>query len=379
MITPALLCIVIPTSFLCCRAAARACAHGRPWFERSIALVGDAANVEFLDQRIRRHPEWGLKVDLEVMLLEGDGGWQVRRPPVNGGSVRVTSIEPVEGPGVMAVGIAGLVTDARIDRAMVAGGMEHLSSRTELVHTMLDSGVAVDLVNGGPETLYATAMPQHLEGMSIISSRPSYPRPMGRAIKRSMDVAISSALLVVTSPILLFAAIRIKLDSNGPVFFRQERSGLDGQIFEIIKLRTMVEGAHEQRSQLRLDTESLGNDDVLFKLDEDPRVTKVGEWLRRTSLDELPQLFNVVKGDMSMVGPRPLVPEEAEQAYGLFKARTRMKPGVAGPWQAEGRSGIPFDDMLKLDYSYVASWSLGEDINLLLRTFTAVITGSGAK
>ena len=132
------------------------------------------------------------------------------------------------------------------------------------------------------------------------------------------------------------------------------------------------------RPELREATQGDGNDDVLFKVEDDPRITRVGATLRRYSIDEIPQLWNVLKGDMSMVGPRPLVFEEAREATDLFAARTDMKPGIAGPWQALGRSSIPFEDMVKLDYAYVVGWSMSEDLRLLLRTVTAVVRGSGA-
>jgi len=140
----------------------------------------------------------------------------------------------------------------------------------------------------------------------------------------------------------------------------------------------MIDGAHAQRADLRRETEADGNDGVLFKLEDDPRITKAGRTIPRLSIDELPQLWNVLKGEMSMVGPSPLIYEEALQATDLFSARTRVKPGIAGPWQALGRNSIPFEDMIKLDYAYVVGWSMTEDMRLLLRTFTAVTKRTGA-
>ena len=379
LITPALMWLTMVPALLICRSIARSFARTRPWYVRSVALIGEESTVDVLDRRIARHPEWGLSVDLEVVRVDHSDTWYVRRPSADGQQIRVGSVEHVEGPGVMAVGLTALVVDAAIDRVMVAGGLERLSSRTELVHTLIDRGIAVDYMSGGPETLYSSAMPQHLEGLSFLSSRPSEPKPFAMVIKRAMDLVVSACLLIATAPILAWAAIRIKLDSPGPVIFKQERSGLNGEIFEIRKLRTMGDGAHAQRDQLRLDTRTLGNDDVLFKLAVDPRVTNFGKKLRSTSLDELPQLWNVLIGDMSMAGPRPLVPEEAAEAHGMYRARSRVKPGIAGPWQAEGRSDIPFEDMLRLDYSYVLGWSLGEDVRLMLRTFSAVVGRNGAK
>ena len=360
---------------LSARAAARAFPRNRPWFRRSVALVGDEASVEVLRQRIERHPEWGLEVGLRLTRRPEEETWDMwgRLP-------ELAAYQEVLDPGeTSAIGMTKLIKRIGIDRAIIAGGSGTLDTRIELAHTLLDRGVAIDFLSGGPETFYGTSITQHLEGMTLMSSRPSYPRPLDRKIKRTIDVLLSSLLLVASAPVLIVAAIRIKRDSPGPVFFRQERTGQHEKTFEVLKLRTMRDGAHEERDALRAATESNGNDDVLFKLDRDPRVTRVGAWLRRTSLDELPQLWNVLRGEMSMVGPRPLVPEEAEMANGMYTARFKVKPGIAGPWQAEGRSDIPFDDMLRLDYSYVAGWSMVEDLKLMLRTFAAVVVRKGAK
>ncbi|MDQ2622790.1 MAG: sugar transferase [Actinomycetota bacterium] len=362
-------------SVLFCRAVARAFAGSRSWFSRSVALIGDDAAVRRVNQRIERHPEWGISVDLVLSRDDGSGEWELT------GS-RAQPHGPAEGLDeydVTPIGVTRLVRDRCIDRVIVAGGTGPLEARTALLHTLLDRGVSVDYVAGGPENLFAGSTAQHLEGMTLMSARPSHPGPLDRAIKRGVDVVLSSTLLILTAPLFALAAIRIKRDSDGPVFFRQVRSGLNEKPFEVIKLRTMYVGAHSEREALRRETAPQGNDDVLFKLDDDPRVTRAGQWLRRTSLDELPQLWNVLRGDMSMVGPRPLVPEEAEMAHGMYLARFRVTPGIAGPWQAEGRSEIPFEDMLKLDYSYVAGWSMAEDVKLLLRTFSAVVGRKGAK
>jgi lipopolysaccharide/colanic/teichoic acid biosynthesis glycosyltransferase len=211
--------------------------------------------------------------------------------------------------------------------------------------------------------------------MSVRSSRL---RPLDLRVKRIFDVTVAGFALVAVSPLLLWAMIRIKLDSPGPVFFRQVRCGFDGRPFEVVKFRTMVNGADDLRTELRETSEEERDGDILFKLEDDPRVTKFGKTLRNWSIDELPQLWNVLKGEMSIVGPRPLPYDEANQATGLFRARTSVKPGLAGPWQAYGRSNIPFEDMIRLDYSYAVGWSMAEDMRLLLRTANAVFGRRGA-
>jgi lipopolysaccharide/colanic/teichoic acid biosynthesis glycosyltransferase len=211
-----------------------------------------------------------------------------------------------------------------------------------------------------------------------MSVRPSRLRPLDLKIKRVFDILVSSSGLLFVSPILIWAALRIKFGSKGPVFFRQQRCGFDGQPFEVLKFRTMVDGADNQRGKLRERAQDERGGDILFKLEDDPRVTAIGKTLRKWSIDELPQLWNVLKGEMSIVGPRPLPYDEADQATGMFSARNRVKPGLAGPWQANGRSVIPFADMIRLDYSYAVGWSLTEDIKLLFRTVVAVFSRRGA-
>jgi len=373
---PVMLWLLLVPLILTARVLARAVARHSRWYRRTVALIGDLGSVEVLRQRIERHPEWGLDAGLRLTRRPGrEDLWDMwgRLPDLGDGC------ESLDKEESSALGMVRLVKQVGVDRVIIAGGSHSLNARIALAHTMLDRGIAVDFLSGGPETIYGTSITQHLEGMTLMSSRPSYPRPLDRLMKRAIDIGLSLFLLALTSPIMIFAAYRIKRDSPGPVFFRQERSGLGERPFEVLKLRTMYDGAHADREALRKETEADGNDDVLFKLDHDPRVTRPGAWLRRTSLDELPQLLNVLRGEMSMVGPRPLVPEEAEMASGMYTARFKVKPGIAGPWQSEGRSDIPFEDMLRLDYSYVAGWSMVEDMRLLLRTFGAVIVRKGAK
>lgn len=377
VITSAAMWTAVIPAILLCRSVARSIARTRPWYRRSIALIGDAGTVDVLNQRIRRHPDWGLSVDLEVVRFDGIQSWQVRRPSTNGGLVRVGSIESVTDSSTMAVGLTALVEDEGIDRAMIAGGIERLSARAELVHTMVNRGIAVDYVSGGPETLYSRAMPQHLEGISLMSSRPTFPRPVGAFIKRCIDVILSAGFLIVTSPLLIISAIAIKVESKGQVIFRQPRMGADGETFQVCKLRTMGDGADDLRDSL-WDKGMHGSDGGMLKIRNDPRVTRVGKHLRSWSLDEIPQFWNVLKGDMSIVGPRPLPLDEASKIDCKYDARKRVRPGITGPWQVMGRSEIPMEDMLKLDCTYVTGWSLGEDLRIVLRTIPAVTGKSGS-
>ncbi|MBA3295769.1 MAG: sugar transferase, partial [Acidobacteria bacterium] len=176
-------------------------------------------------------------------------------------------------------------------------------------------------------------------------------------------------------------ALAIRIESRGGIFFRQSRIGLGGQSFSIFKFRTMVRDAEEQKHRLAVLNKHArpGGDARMFKVPSDPRITRVGAYLRRYSLDELPQLLNVLRGEMSLVGPRPLIPEEDVHVAEWGRRRLDLKPGITGLWQTLGRSEIPFDEMVRLDYRYVTSWSLWNDLKLLCRTVPALVgKGKGA-
>jgi lipopolysaccharide/colanic/teichoic acid biosynthesis glycosyltransferase len=197
------------------------------------------------------------------------------------------------------------------------------------------------------------------------------------AIKRVLDLGGALAGLVVLAPLLLVIAFLIRRDSPGPVFYRQRRVGQGGRAFNIVKFRTMVDGADAQVDQLR--DRNLYPDARLFKVVEDPRVTRVGRWLRRASLDELPQLWNVLKGEMSLVGPRPALPTEVALYRRHHYARFDAKPGITGPWQVAGRNEITdFNQIVMLETAYIRHWSLLSDLAILVRTIPAVFRMRGA-
>jgi len=194
-------------------------------------------------------------------------------------------------------------------------------------------------------------------------------------VKRLMDISISSGLLILLSPFFLITNYIIRKESPGPAIFKQVRSGLNGRKFVMYKFRTMIDGAEALRSKLQKRNEVSG---PIFKIKLDPRITKVGKYLRRTSLDELPQLYNVLKGDMSLVGPRPLPLIESSQITGRERRRLSMKPGITGMWQCNGRSHSHYENLIRLDLEYVDNWSLLLDIKLLIRTIPIVIRCIGA-
>lgn len=195
------------------------------------------------------------------------------------------------------------------------------------------------------------------------------------ALKRLVDVTVSAILLVLLSPVLGLAALLIRLDSPGPAIFRQARVGRNGQQFTVYKFRTMHVGAELAVEQLADRNEASG---PLFKMRDDPRRTRVGKWLRRTSIDELPQFWNVLRGEMSLVGPRPALPREVEQYQPWHRRRLEAAPGITGLWQVNGRSEVSFDEMVMLDLYYIENWSLFLDFKIMLKTIPAVLFGRGA-
>ncbi|WP_413205760.1 WecB/TagA/CpsF family glycosyltransferase [Rhodospirillum sp. A1_3_36] len=201
-------------------------------------------------------------------------------------------------------------------------------------------------------------------------------KPIHRILKRSLDVVGAGCALVMLSPLLLVAAAAIRLESPGPVLFTQSRVGEGGRLFKVFKMRSMYRDAEARKAALMAKNEMAGG--VLFKMKNDPRITKVGKVIRKTSIDELPQLWNVLKGDMSLVGPRPALPEEVAQYSAVERRRLDGKPGITCIWQVSGRSSIPFEGQVRMDIAYNESPSLWMDILLLLKTIPAVLFARGA-
>ncbi|WP_422741867.1 sugar transferase [Mycobacterium sp. WMMD1722] len=216
---------------------------------------------------------------------------------------------------------------------------------------------------------------EELHGLTLMHMPTASLGPAARFMKRIMDVTLAACALIVASPVMLTVAAAIKLDSPGPVFFRQERSGRAGQPFSIFKFRSMTADAWQQRKTVSQLNQS---DGPLFKMANDPRVTRVGAFIRKTSLDELPQLINVVRGEMSLVGPRPLPTEEADRLDGAALVRLDVKPGITGLWQVCGRSDLTYADLQHLDSVYVRSWSFLWDLRIIAQTPRVVFGRNGA-
>lgn len=255
-----------------------------------------------------------------------------------------------------------------------------LSRDSKLLHAMslaveslgIELAISVSLADIGGHRLH---LRNSAEQQVLIASLPQY-RTTTYVIKRIIDIVLSAVALVISSPIMLGVAIAIKLDDGGPVLFKQTRVGIHGKPFTMYKFRSMVTNAEEIKAKLA--AESGQTDRFIFKLKDDPRITKVGKFIRKTSLDEFPQFFNVFKGDMSLVGPRPALPDEVARYGSLYSTRLLVKPGITGPWQVSGRSDLSQEQSEFLDVSYIENWSITGDLAILAKTVMVVFRGTGS-
>ncbi|MCD6291414.1 MAG: undecaprenyl-phosphate glucose phosphotransferase [Anaerolineae bacterium] len=262
-----------------------------------------------------------------------------------------------------------------VDEVIVALPWEYHERITQVITEASRVGVRVRVV---PDLLQLSLNRLHVDqvaGIPLLSVREMTITGWNRVFKRFMDITIAGVGLILLSPLLLCIALAIRLDSPGPVLFRQTRVGRKGKLFTIYKFRSMVANAEQMRPQLDPLNEA---DGPLFKIKGDPRRTRVGRFLRRTSLDELPQLYNVLRGEMSLVGPRPALPEEVAQYQEWHRKRLEVSPGITGLWQVSGRSNLSFDEMVLLDIYYVENWSPFLDLRILLKTIPLVLLGEGA-
>jgi exopolysaccharide biosynthesis polyprenyl glycosylphosphotransferase len=261
-----------------------------------------------------------------------------------------------------------------LNRLIVQSGDALTEGRTlDLVRSAKAAGVHVTICPGVLAAVGSSVVFDEVWGLPLLGV-PRFGLTRSSAVlKRCLDLAGAGFWLSLCAPLLVLIAVLIKLDSEGPVLFRQTRIGRGGKPFEILKFRTMVVDAEQRKADLHALSENVG----LFKIGEDPRLTGVGRRLRKNSLDELPQLLNVLRGQMSLVGPRPLIVDEDKQIQGLDRRRLTITPGMTGHWQTLGAMHIPMHEMTKLDYMYVANWSLWNDIKILVRTVAVVAGGRG--
>jgi exopolysaccharide biosynthesis polyprenyl glycosylphosphotransferase len=270
--------------------------------------------------------------------------------------------------------IRNLACGLDVHRAIVAPRSVDADEMLDLVRTLKAVGVKVSILPRLLEVVGSSVEFDNVHGVTVMGIRRFDLTRSSSALKRAFDLLGASLGLLAVSPIMLAFAIMIKLDSKGPVFFRQKRVGRHGNHFHVLKFRTMVPDAEALKDSLRDRNEAA---DGLFKIANDPRVTRVGKLLRKTSLDELPQLLNVIRGEMSLVGPRPLVIDEDQQVEGWHRRRLELTPGMTGHWQILGPARVPLREMAAIDYLYVANWTLWTDIKILLRTVPHVIARRG--
>jgi exopolysaccharide biosynthesis polyprenyl glycosylphosphotransferase len=350
------------------RSAARAFATRQVWYLQNAVIVGPVTEASAILQKILRHPEWRINVVACVAAPEG------RRFPDR--TTRLFDLVPVLRGDADVV---ELVKGLDVDRVMLSPALGESRQRVEVICALSELGVHVDLVPSWCDVVGTRFDLHEMEGTPLLTMpRPSLGQSSLR-LKRALDLAAGMIALLLLGPVLAACAIAIKLDSPGPVLFRQRRIGRGDQPFEVLKFRSMQIDADDRKDEVAaLNFHGGANKSGMFKIREDPRITRVGRFLRRYSLDELPQLLNILRGNMSLVGPRPLIETEDRQIEGRFRRRLDLTPGLTGLWQAHGRSEIPFEEMVSLDYLYVTNWSLWGDIKLLMRTCSAVVRGRGA-
>jgi exopolysaccharide biosynthesis polyprenyl glycosylphosphotransferase len=291
---------------------------------------------------------------------------------VNAKVVASVRLDPVN-PRVSVERFRSIVCDNDVHRVILAPVTTDARDTLELVRVAKSVGVRVSLLPRLFEVVGSSVEFDHLDGLTMLGVRRFGLTRSSIALKRMFDMAGSTLMLLAVAPIMAAVALAVRLDSRGPILFRQTRIGRDGKPFEIFKFRTMVPDAEERKQALAHLNETEG----LFKITDDPRITRIGAWLRRTALDELPQLLNVARGEMSLVGPRPLVVDEDAKIGGLDRSRLHLTPGMTGHWQILGSARIPLHEMVGIDYLYVANWSLWTDLKILLRTVPYMLSCRG--
>jgi exopolysaccharide biosynthesis polyprenyl glycosylphosphotransferase len=337
------------------RTTARAIALWVSPVERCL-FIGDELSAETIRSKLGGHG--GIKAQVVAQLdLDKAGPWST----------------DAFSPGRLAE-IRDLARTLDVHRAIVAPGSADAGEMLNLMRTLKAVGVRVSVLPRLLEVVGSSVEFDDLHGVTVMGVRRFDLTRSSAVVKRAFDLLGASLGLLATAPLTIAIAIAVKLDSRGPVFFRQLRVGQHGERFQMLKFRTMVPEAEALKDSLRHRNEAR---DGLFKIADDPRVTRVGRFLRKSALDELPQLINILRGEMSLVGPRPLVVEEDQRVEGWHRRRLELMPGMTGHWQILGPARVPLGEMVAIDYLYVANWSLWTDVKILLRTVPHVIGRRG--
>lgn len=338
-------------------------------------VIGSSDGINRALRTMQDYSNWGYS-PIAVCPIEADDNEK--------DSYVVTSFEPdpsIEGADKLKV----IPFNSAFPRTCESLGAQEvyvadvLSRDSEMLHGIslaveslgMELALAVSLADVSGHRLYLRNTQQPV----LLASLPQYTNAT-YVIKRLLDIVVSAFALLISSPLMLGTAIAIKLDDGGPIFFSQKRIGLHGKPFTMYKFRSMVTNAEELKKKLA--EENGQTDRFIFKMKNDPRITKVGHFIRKTSLDEFPQFFNVLKGDMSLVGPRPALPEEVARYGSLYSTRLLVKPGITGPWQVSGRSDLSQEQSEYLDVSYIENWSIAGDLAILAKTVLVVFRGTGS-
>jgi exopolysaccharide biosynthesis polyprenyl glycosylphosphotransferase len=343
------------------RAGSRAIGRRQAAYVQNVIIVGSGYVARLLATKIEKHPEYGLRV---VGFVDRDD--------------RVAAFNDKTPLLGTTDDLSRLVQEHGAQRVAIAFSTDSHDQTLRVIRALQHKDVQIDIVPRMFEVLGTNAQLHTIEGMPLVGLPSPHLSGSARLLKRSFDVPASALGLLLLSPLLLVVSALIKLDSRGPVLFRQVRMGEGDRTFRVCKFRTMVADAETLKADVaHLNMHNVG-DSRMFKIPDDPRVTRVGRFLRRWRLDELPQLFNVLAGSMSVVGPRPLILDEDQHVSAWARRRLDLKPGMTGLWQVLGASDIPFEEMTKLDYLYVTNWSLREDLRLILLTLPALARARAA-
>jgi exopolysaccharide biosynthesis polyprenyl glycosylphosphotransferase len=326
---------------------------------RTVLFVGSGATAGAIADALRENRWWGYRILGFVVVESAEDEIDPRARP------RLGTFADLE----------ALLAENVVDEVVFAVPPRDLGRFEDLVLGLQDQGVLVRLALDLLPHAHTRIHLEEIVGVPLVTLTTGPTDLVSLAVKRLVDVALSLVMLSVASPLLLLIAIAIRTSGGGSILFRQSRCGLNGRVFTLYKFRTMVEGAEERIAEVAHLNEMNG---PVFKARSDPRVTRVGRWLRRFSLDELPQLWNVLRGDMSLVGPRPPIPDEVARYERWQRRRLSMKPGLTCLWQVRGRNQIDFDEWMRLDLEYIDNWSPWLDLKILARTVPVVLSGRGA-
>ncbi|MCB9763164.1 MAG: sugar transferase [Alphaproteobacteria bacterium] len=329
---------------------------------RNVVIVGNAGEALPLIGSLERNPQWGIRV-LGVVHPES----AEEDAEVSGLTWKVLG---------RTRDLPRLLEDLPVDQVYMTGRAWDVATLRDIADSCEELGVEFSMDANFLGLRVAQANLGDFEGNTVLGFSATPANTEALAIKRLMDIVLSSCALLALTPVFLVTAILIKLDDPGPIFFGQTRSGLYGRTFTMWKFRSMVADAEKLRARLEAENEM---DGPVFKMTDDPRITRVGRFIRKTSIDELPQFWNVLKGEMSLVGPRPPIPAEVAEYERWQRRRLSMKPGITCIWQVSGRNNVDFKTWMRQDLEYIDNWSLLLDVKLLAMTVPVVLLGTGAK